>query len=186
MYCKNSEGFHCSLLLYLSYRIMGNYNVTPEDFLYLSAELAHNIELCTATQTQSAVVELGFSKGVSYTKRKVRGHIIEQKSAIPTETGIIRAIATNLVACVSSKDFKIADLTPGSRIAYNGELFQVEHKKEYTHQGNSIYHELKLINASKFNSNTVTQPDKTLEYIPPIPLQNIPIPPPPSQPDFDF
>lgn len=165
---------------------MGNYNITPDDFLYISGELDHNIELCTATQTQPVVLELGFPKGVSYTKRKVRGHVIEQKSAIPTETGIIRAIATNLVACVSSKDFKITDLTPGSRIAYNGELFQVEHKKEYTHQGKSIYHELKLTSASTAIGDTVAQPDENLEYIAPIPLPSILIPPPPSQPDFDF
>lgn len=165
---------------------MGNYNITPEDFLYISAELDHNIELCTVVKTQPIVTELGFPKGVSYVRKKVRGHIIEQKSAIPTETGIIRAIATNLVACVSSKDFKITDLTPGSRIAYNGELFQVEHKKEYTHQGNSIYHELKLISASMAIGDTVAQPDENLEYIPPEPLPSILIPSPPSQPDFDF
>lgn len=165
---------------------MTNYDITPEDFLFLSEELGHNIELCTPTQTQVAVPELGFPKGISYTRRKLRGHVIEQKSAIPTETGIIRAIAINQVACVSSKDFKISDLTPDVRIAYKGELFQIEHKKEYTHRGTSIYHELKLINASTASGDTVAQPDENLEYIPPVPqtiVQNVQ---PPVQPDFNF
>lgn len=165
---------------------MTNYDITPEDFLFLSQELGHNIELCTPTQTQSAVPELGFPKGISYTKRRLRGHVIEQKSAIPTDTGIIRAIAVNQVACVSSKDFKITDLSPDVRIAFNGELFQVEHKKEYTHQRRSIYHELKLINTSTASGDTVAQPDENLEYIPPVQpvvLQNIQ---PPIQPDFNF
>lgn len=165
---------------------MTNYDITPEDFLFLSEELGHNIELCAPTQTQSAVPELGFAKGISYSKRKLRGHVIEQKSAIPTETGIIRAIATNQVACVSSKDFKIADLRPDVRIAYNGELFQVEHKKEYTHRGTSLYHELKLINASTASGDTVSQPDENLEYIPPVPPTILQIIQPPVQLDFNF
>jgi hypothetical protein len=166
---------------------MVNYAITPDDFLFLSEELGHNIELCTPTQTQSAVLELGFPKGISYTKKKLRGHVIEQKSAIPTETGIIRAIATNQVARVSSKDFKIADLGPNVRISYSGELYQVEHKNEYTHRGVSIYHELKLINASTASGDTVAQPDENLEYIPPVQptiLQNIQTPV--TQPDFNF
>lgn len=165
---------------------MTNYAITPEDFLYLSEELGHNIELCTPTQTQSAVPELGFPKGISYTKRKLRGHIIEQKSAIPTDTGIIRAIAVNQVACVSSKDFKITDLKPDVRIAYSGELFQVEHKKEYTHQGKSLYHELKLINASTASGDTVAQPDENLEYVAPVLPVVVPSIQSPTQPDFNF
>ena len=164
---------------------MINYAITPEDFLFLSEELGHNIELCTPMQTQVAVVELGFPKGIDYTKKKLRGHVIEQKRAIPTEAGMVRAIASNLVACVSSKDFKISDLTANCRLAYNGELFQIEHKKEYTHRGVSLYHELKLTNPSIASGDTVAQPDENLEYIPsaqPTILQNIQAP----QPDFNF
>ena len=168
---------------------MVDYAISPDDFLYLSEELGHHIELCTPTQTRSPVPELGFSKGISYAKRRLRGHVIEQKSAIPTETGMIRTIATNLVACVSSKDFKITDLNPDTRIAYSGELFQVEHKKEYAHRGTSIYHELKLINASTASGDTVAQPDENLEYIPPAQtaiLQKITTPTPTPQLDFNF
>jgi hypothetical protein len=142
---------------------MNSYLITPTDFLYISQELNHTIELCTPTVTQQSDPTLGFSAGISYTKRKLRGHIIEQKAAIPTATGIIRAVA-NLVACVSSLDFKIADLNTDVRINYQGELYQVEHQKEYTHQGTSIYHQLKLISGSNFKSHTDIQPDSNLDY----------------------
>ena len=165
---------------------MSNYDISPDDFLYLSEELGHKIELCTPTQTQLAVPELGFPKGVSYAKRRLRGHVIEQKIAIPTDTGFVRAIASNQIACVSSKDFKLSDLTPNVRIAFNGELFQVEHKKEYTHRGHSLYHELKLISASTAIGDTVEQPDENLEYIAPASPQISVISIPPSEPDFNF
>ena len=161
---------------------MSDYLITPEDFLYISQELGHTIELCTPTVTQQADSVLGFSQGVSYTKRKLRGHVIPQKSAIPTDSGIIRAV-TNLIACVSSFDFKISDLNPNVRIAYQGDLFQVEHQKEYTHQGRSIYHELKLISASTFNGRTVSQPDSNLDYAVPTPTPTVLVQ---SQPNFNF
>ena len=166
---------------------MTNYLIRPEDFLYISQELAHVIELCTPTVIQSADSKLGFSKGISYARRKLRGHILEQKAAIPTTTGIVRAV-TNLVANVSSLDFKISDLTSDVRIGYQGELFQVEHQKDYTHQGKSIYHQLKLVNASKFSRNTVEQPDNNLDVIalPPASAPVIPIALISSEPDFNF
>lgn len=166
---------------------MTNYLITPEDFLYISQELAHVIELCTPTVTQSADSALGFSQGISYSRRKLRGHILEQKAAIPTTGGWIRAV-TNLVANVSSLDFKISDLSSDVRIGYQGELFQVEHQKEYTHQGKSIYHQLKLVNASKFSGHTASQPDNNLDHLvlPPTSVPVITIAPISLEPDFDF
>lgn len=175
-------------LLYLIRKIMSNYLITAEDFLYLSQELAHVIELCTPTETQRADTALGFAQGISYAKRKLRGHIIEQKAAIPTDSGIVRAVAF-LVANVSSLDFKISDLNSTIRIAYQGELFQIEHQKEYTHQGKSIYHQLKLISASNFSGHTAAQPDKNLDYTPPPPALMPAIPVIPivvAEPDFNF
>jgi hypothetical protein len=166
---------------------MNSYLITPADFLYISQELGHVIELCTPTVTQQSDPTLGFSAGISYTKRKLRGHIIEQKAAIPTATGIIKAVA-NLVACVSSLDFKISDLNNAVRISYQGELYQVEHQKEYTHQGKSIYHQLKLISGSNFRTHTDIQPDSNLDHLTltetSAPIS--PIIPISSEPNFDF
>jgi hypothetical protein len=162
---------------------MNSYLITPADFLYISQELGHTIELCAPTVTQQSDPTLGFSAGISYTKRKLRGHVIEQKAAIPTATGIIRAVA-NLIACVSSLDFKISDLNTDVRINYQGELYQIEHQKEYTHQGTSIYHQLKLISSSNFRTHSDAQPDNNLDHVSNIAIQPNTLTPP--QADFDF
>ncbi|NJR24362.1 MAG: hypothetical protein HC786_20525 [Richelia sp. CSU_2_1] len=130
--------------------------IKPEDFLYLAQELPQEIELCVPVQVQPADPVLGFEAGISYQRRKIRGYAIEQKRTIATEGGIVRS-TTDLVACVSSLDFKLPQLTAQTRIACRGEIFKVEHQKEIKNGDTSIYHELKLVSPEK-GSASLLQP----------------------------
>lgn len=135
------------------------YQITHKDFLFIASELNQEIFLCEQKILNQANIDLGIKATYKHLCKKILGFITDKLITIPIESGILKQ-DKEILAKISCSSLKLEELTPESRIVFEGNIFRFEHKALYTHKGIKIYHDLRLYKSKEENRENIFVEEK--------------------------